>query len=340
MFAATACNDPDPYETQTDIDPAPVERSFFAKGADISWITQMESEGMKFRNEAGREKECTALMKEIGMNSIRLRVWVDPADGWNSKEDVLEKARRAHELGMDIMIDFHYSDTWADPGHQRVPSAWTGYNVTQTASAITSHTTDVLSALRGEDIDIEWVQIGNEVNSGMLWPSGKVEGSDAMNFGNYLNAGYDAVKKIYPEAKVILHLSNGHEAGMYAWFLDLMKKRGGKYDMVGMSLYPMWWENGEWNDWKKPVDACIANIENVIASYGKPVMICETGARVHEPEISKEIMQYLLDRTRQIKGCHGVFYWEPQAPKGYNGGYEMGAFADDRPTIALDPFRN
>ena len=340
IMLATGCDGQDPDKTDIGTYPSPIERVFFAKGADISWTTRMESEGMKFYNAAGQERECTELMKDIGMNSIRLRVWVNPADGWNGKEDVLEKARRANELGMNIMIDFHYSDTWADPGHQSVPAQWAGYNVAQMASAISSHTTDVLSALKSEGIDIEWVQTGNEVNSGMLWPSGKVEGSDAMNFGSYLNAGYEAVKKIYPEAKVVLHLSNGHDAGMYTWFLDLMKKRGGKFDMVGMSLYPMWWENGGWNDWKTPVDACIANIGNVIATYGKPVMICETGARVHEPEISREIMQYILDKTRQIKGCHGVFYWEPQAPKGYNDGYEMGAFADGKPTIALDPFRN
>ena len=100
-----------------------IDRTAFAKGADISWVTEMESKGMKFYNAEGKERECTALMKEIGFNSIRLRVWVNPADGWNGKEDVLAKAIRAQRLGMRIMIDFHFSDTWADPAHQTVPAA-------------------------------------------------------------------------------------------------------------------------------------------------------------------------------------------------------------------------
>lgn len=316
------------------------ERTFYAKGADISWTSQMEAEGMKFYNRQGEEKECTELMKEIGMNSIRLRVWVNPKDGWCSKEDVLNKALRAQALGMNIMIDFHYSDTWADPGHQTVPSAWQSYDITQMTQAVAAHTSEVLNLLKGKGIDVKWVQTGNEVNSGMLWPIGKVQDSNALNFTRLINAGHDAVKKIYPDAAVILHLSNGHEAGLYTWFFDLIKAYGGKYDMIGMSLYPVWWENGGWNDWKIPAQECISNMKNLTARYGKPVMLVETGGRVHEPEISKEMLGYLISETKKIKECHGVFYWEPQAPKGYNDGYEMGAFADGRPTAALDPFKN
>ena len=316
----------------------PLERTFYAKGADISWCTQMESEGMKFYNRNGEERECTALMKEIGMNAIRLRVWVNPAGGWNSKEDVLIKAKRAHNLGMRIMIDFHYSDTWADPGHQNPPAAWASYYVSDMTEAVASHTSEVLGLLKDNGIDVSWVQIGNEVNSGMLWPKGKVKDQDALNFTSFFNAGYEAAKDIYPEAYVILHLSNGNEASMYRWFFSLMKASGAKYDMIGMSLYPIWWENGSWNDWRIPVDACISNIRNLAATYGKPVMICETGGRVHEAEISAEMLEYLLNKTRSISQCHGVFYWEPQAPKGYNDGYEMGAFTGGKPTAALDSF--
>ena len=93
----------------------PAEKGGYAKGADISWLTQMEADGQKFFSASGKEMECTAVMKELGFNSIRLRVWVSPEGGWCSKEDVLVKAKRAQELGMRIMIDFHYSDTWADP---------------------------------------------------------------------------------------------------------------------------------------------------------------------------------------------------------------------------------
>lgn len=317
-----------------------IERTDFAKGADISWVTQMESEGSKFYNSKGEERECTALMKEIGMNAIRLRVWVNPEGGWNGKEDVLAKALRAKNLGMKLMIDFHYSDTWADPAHQTPPAAWASYNAGQMADAAAAHTKDVLETLAKKGVEVDWVQIGNEVNTGMLWSVGEIRNDNALNFKKIFNAASAASREVYPDAKVILHLSNGHDASLYSWFFNLMKIVGADYDMIGMSLYPMWWENGGWNKWKTPVDSFVANMKSLVKTYGKPVMLCETGARVHEPEISKEVMQYVLDQTRTVKECHGVFYWEPQAPKGYNDGYEMGAFADGKPTVALDPFKN
>ena len=107
--------------------PAPsfiVETPSFAKGADISWVTEMEKKNYKFYSSDGSEKECTALMKALGCNAVRYRVWVNPKDGWCNKANVLAKAKRAQALGMAIMIDFHYSDSWADPGKQTIPSGW------------------------------------------------------------------------------------------------------------------------------------------------------------------------------------------------------------------------
>ena len=123
MFAACEKNPYGPTNHTPEPDkpkpeqPAITTKGDYAKGADISWLTQMEADGQKFYTAAGKEMECTALMKELGFNAIRLRVWVDPFDGWCAKEDVLVKAKRAQELGMRIMIDFHYSDTWADPSN-------------------------------------------------------------------------------------------------------------------------------------------------------------------------------------------------------------------------------
>ena len=100
----------------------------FYKGADISWVTELESKGHKFYNANGDERECTALMKEYGMNAIRLRVWVDrnEHDNWCNKEDLLVKAKRAKALGMEVIVDFHYSDWWADPAKQNIPASWKG----------------------------------------------------------------------------------------------------------------------------------------------------------------------------------------------------------------------
>ena len=320
-----------------------VDRTAFAKGADISWITEMESKGMKFYNESGAETECTALMKEIGMNAVRYRVWVNPEDGWNSATDVLVKALRAQKLGMRIMIDFHYSDTWADPGHQYPPEAWASYGIEELKEAVSLHTNEVLSLLKKYGIDVEWVQVGNETRTGMMWPVGSYQENGGKNYAVLTNAGYDAVKAVYPEAKVIVHLDGGHDNGLYDRIFSVLEANGGKYDMIGMSLYPCWWNNDRNafdTDWKPNTDACIANIRKVHDTYGKEVMICETGMPVNDPDNAKEMLSYLLEQTQALEYCRGVFYWEPEAPDGYNDGYGLGAFADGKPTKALDPFRN
>ena len=145
---AMGCSDGDSTEAPGQPEPTdPVVNTDFAKGADVSWLTEMESKGVKFYDKAGNEKECMALMKELGVNAIRLRVWVNPEAGWNGKADVLAKAKRAQALGLRLMIDFHYSDTWADPGHQDKPKAWEGYGLEQLKQAVADHTTDVLQAL-------------------------------------------------------------------------------------------------------------------------------------------------------------------------------------------------
>lgn len=329
-----------------------VEKTSFAKGADVSWLTQMEEDGVKFYSADGQEKECMELMKELGFNAIRLRVWVNPEDGWCGKEDVLEKAFRAYNIGMKIMIDFHYSDTWADPSNQRPPEAWKSYGVEEMAGAVSAHTTDILEEMKAVGIVVDWVQVGNEINSGMLHPLGKINTTaNITNFVQFANAGYDAVKKVYPDAKVILHRSNGHEKDSFAWFLDTLKGYRVKYDIIGMSLYPIWWDSstGGWNkDWKSAITSCIDNIKSFSATYGKPVMICEIGVPVSEPQMSKEAIQMILDGTKEIDECHGVFYWEPQTdgiwkPASYKdlgwGAYDKGAFKDGKATIALEPFK-
>lgn len=349
IILCAACSKEDKPETGGNEGGEVQETPPFAEGADISWVTEMEADGVKFYDSAGKETECTALMKDIGFDAIRLRVWVDPDGGWCSKEDVLVKAKRAQALGMRLMIDFHYSDSWADPSKQNPPAAWKDYSVVQLTSAVESHTKEVLQTLKDNGIDVEWVQVGNEVNQGMLWPKGKVSGQSAGSFIKFLNSGYDAAKSVYPEAEVVLHISNGHDSGLYEWFYSLMNLNGAKYDMVGMSIYPSWWENGGWCAWKPNADKCLANIRSTITRFGKPVMLCEAGMPVSEPQKAKEALQYILDGIRKIEGCRGLFYWEPQTdgkwkPANYEAlgwnAYNMGAFADGRPTVALDPFGN
>lgn len=309
----------------------------FARGADVSWLTQMEAEGRKFYTpgEDRQEMECMLLLRDYcGVNSIRLRVWVDPEDGWNNVDDVVVKARRAESLGLRTMIDFHFSDTWADPGHQEMPRAWKELSFEDLKKAVDAHVTEVLTALKKAGVTPEWVQIGNETAPGMMLPAGDVESNPAQ-LAQLNNSGYDAVKAVFPDAKVIVHLDGGNDQWRYDRMFDALESNGGKYDMIGMSLYPYWAEqNGETGGWMKIADDCVANINHVRQKYGKPVMICEIGMPYNQPEPCKQLISKMM--TTPVEG---IFYWEPQAPGGYNDGYDLGCFDNDAPTAALDPFK-
>ena len=317
-----------------DPDPTP---SAFVKGADISWVTEMEGKGYKFYNAAGQERELTALMKEIGCNAIRLRVWVNPTGGWNGQADVVAKAKRAQALGLKLLIDFHYSDSWADPGKQTVPAAWQGKDATAMAAAVKAHTQEVLQALKAAGVGVAWVQVGNETTNGMLWDSGKVAGSSAGQFVNYFHAGQEAVKAVYPQAQVILHLDNAWNLGTLNWFLALMKGRSLDYDILGLSLYPSYWESGAYPDWTPKVQQFVSNLPTLYQNYGKPVMLVEFGMPASEPAKAKAALQYLMQNTQAYDYFQGIFYWEPEAESTRNG-YDYGAFAGGKPTAALDPF--
>lgn len=175
----------------------------------------MEADGRSFFNADGVETDIFALMKQIGMNAIRLRVWVNPQrfgyGAWCDKADILAKAKRAHAQGLDLLIDFHYSDFFADPGTQTLPLDWTGFTREQVKAAVASHTKDVLQTLKAEGIEPRWVQVGNETNSGMIWDYGKIDwnkyGSDRFtDYAELSNVAYDAVKEVLPEAQVMILL--------------------------------------------------------------------------------------------------------------------------------------
>lgn len=324
----------DPRQEETVV---PEKATGMALGADVSWVTEMEHNGLKFYTpgEDRQEMELMQLLRDhCGVNSIRLRVWVNPADGWNSIDDVVVKARRADRLGMRLMIDFHFSDTWADPGHQAMPAAWEGLSLDGACKAVAAHVRQTLFALQNVGVTPEWVQVGNETTPGMMLPMGSVDNPEQLTALN--NAGYDAVKSVCPDAKVIVHLDGGNDQWRYDRMFDLLENNGGKYDIIGMSLYPYWAEQaGETGGWEKVADDCIANIEHCRQKYGKPVMICEIGAPYNEAEDCKALIAKMMKTN-----VEGIFYWEPEAPGGYNDGYQLGCFDNGAPTVALDPFKN
>lgn len=325
------------------------------RGADISWITEMEDAGYKFYNAAGTETDCFELMRELGCNAIRLRVWVNPSNGYCNAMDVAYKAYRANALGLRLMIDFHYSDTWADPGKQFMPAAWKDLSKDEIVVALKEHTTKTLNMLKNLNITPEWVQIGNEVGSGMMWTweynadgdmqrtDGATSGYTDTNFAAYVAAGCEAAKAVFPNIKTIIHIQNAFYLANAQHVCNIMKANNVNYDIIGLSHYPSEVPSSTRGaamgitDWKGANDAAISNIQTLATTYGKDVMLVEYGYDVNEPDEAKKCLQDIMDRTSSISTYKGVMYWEPEC---YNwNGYALGAFdADNKPTAALDPF--
>ena len=307
----------------------------FSKGADVSWVTEMEASGRKFYNKAGVETECMALMKSLGMNTIRLRVWVNPSPVWNDVNDVVAKAVRAKDLGMRLMINFHYSDSWADPGKQTKPAAWNDLGVQALRTELGNHTRTVLNALKSAGVTPDWVQVGNETNDGMLWPNGRASLVGGMiNYAAFITEGYNAVKTVFPSARVIVHLSNGFDNALYQWNIGGLIANGAKFDVIGLSLYP------NASNWSTFNQQCLANMNDLVARYKKEVMVLEVGMPWDQPVACRQFLTDLIGKVRSVaegKGM-GVLYWEPQS-YGQWKGYTLGAFDNSgRPTEALDAF--
>ncbi len=348
ILAATACVQADP----------------FWLGADISGSAGQEARGEYYYDAAGNgPKEITALMKEMGLNAVRLRVWVQPRRwgrpgqavdttdfrGLCNKEDVLYNALIAKELGMAVMIDFHYSDTWADPAHQPIPRSWMGHSYEQMKEDLKAHTVETLRLLKDHGVKVKWVQVGNETRNGLLWNNVGTEVTEHMGhsrldpeqYAGFLDAGYEAVKSVYPKAVVIVHLDNGYDQEMYDWNLGILEQYGTRYDMVGMSLYPYWAATNGLTDADKVIADCQANIGHVYERFGKESMIVETGAEVNLEDADKMAesvrqMQEIVKMARGTEHCHGLFYWNPCCrPRGYR----LGAFdMEGRPTGIMDAF--
>lgn len=313
--------------------PDTTQQTFFVKGADVSWLTEMEAAGYKFYNRQGAQQDCMQILKDLGINTIRLRAWVNPLKGWCSIKDVLAKALRAKTLGLRIMLDFHYSDYWADPGKQNKPAAWASLDFTALTKALYDYTYHVMDTLKANGIVPSYVQVGNENDDGMLWEDGRAS-THMANFAALVKTGYEAVKAVSDTSKVIVHISNGYKNDLFRWIFDGLQSNGAKWDVIGMSLYP---QTASWQTYNAQ---CIANVNDMLSRYKTPVMICEVGMPVSDSLTCKQFLSDLISKMKQVNNnsAPGVCYWEPES---YNwANYTLGAFdANNKPTIALEAFK-
>jgi arabinogalactan endo-1,4-beta-galactosidase len=299
----------------------------FVLGADISWVQQQEDEGVRF-SDHGVEKDILAILGDHGFNWIRLRVFHDPAakKGYSAKgycdlPHTLAMARRVKAAGMKLLLDFHYSDTWADPGHQFKPADWADLHGDALKQAVGDDTRRVIAALKQQGTLPEMVQIGNEISNGMLWPDGQVwKTGDWDTFCGLLQAGIAGVKDVDPSVKVMLHLAWGGQNAESRSFLDRVATRKLAFDVLGQSYYPQW--HGTLDDLK-------SNLTDLAGRYPQQIMVVEYSA----PNIRQ-----VNDIVRDLPGGKGLgtFIWEP-TKWGPAGGVLFDARGAAKPEIDVYP---
>jgi len=312
----------------------------FARGADISWLPQMEATGFKFYDDNGTQQDCFKILKDHGINTIRLRTFVNPSlsktSGHCSKDETVAMAVRAQQWGMKIMIDFHYSDSWADPGKQRKPAAWVGHDFPQLLKDVYDYTYDVMAALKKAGVTPNWVQVGNETPGGMIYPEGST--SNWPQLAQLINKGYDAIKTVSPRSKVILHIDQGNNSKRFTTWFDNAKANNAKYDVIGLSYYP-YWLNGK-PDYTLSINDLENNLNDLSTRYGKEVMVVEVGGEDVKAQNTYDMLVAVQQKVKAVpngKG-RGVIYWEPEGAKSWSG-YALSAWSSDgKPTKAMDAF--
>lgn len=239
------------------------------RGADLSFSPQIEDYGGIFYSN-GISKDVLDIFRENGANYIRLRLWHTPADGYCGLEKTIEFAKRAKAKGYKFLLDIHYSDSWADPGQQNKPAAWSNLEFNNLLDSVYSYTKRVISAFRAHDVTPDMVQPGNEITNGMLWPEGKNNSSAGWNrLGSILR---NAVSGIMDGAggipvKIMLHIDSGADNSKSVWWLDNIINQGIGFDVIGLSYYP-WWHGA--------LDGLNYNLNDLAVRYGREIIIVET----------------------------------------------------------------
>ena len=323
----------------------------YYKGMDISTLLEVEKCGGRFYD-GGEAEDVFSILKRYDVNAVRIRLWNDPYSeegkpygaGTNDLASVIALSKRAKEKGFDILLNYHYSDFWADPGKQFIPKAWRGFSVKELEEAVYHYTKDTLLILKEEGLLPDMVQVGNELTNGLLWPYGKAP--EHGQIARFVNAGIRAVREVSDMAlaenvisekiMVMIHLDNGGNNDLYREWFDHFIKLGEDFDIIGLSYYPFW--HGTF-------DMLENNMKDIALRYGKELIVTEVSMgytmedyasyeklapserkgmatrqeladRIDFPmtkEGQKAFLEELFDRIASVpeKKGRGYFYWEP-----------------------------
>ncbi|MEQ0558211.1 glycosyl hydrolase 53 family protein [Amycolatopsis sp. NEAU-NG30] len=303
----------------------------FFKGADISWAPQMEAHGYIWKNAAGQSQDLLTILKGYGINAIRLRTFVnppsDPANGHCSITEVAAFAKRVRDAGMAIMLDYMFGDTWNSVGVQNPPGAWKNMNYNQMLSAMNSYVNQTMNVMKRNDVLPTWVQIGNEINSGICRPVGGV--SNPAQMTGLLNAAYNQVKQVSPTTTVCIHLAQPQKYDSMQTFFSRYAGNGGKWDMSVFSSYGS----------ASLAAGIVGNMKKISDAYRKPFLQSEFGGPVSKVSATKASLVAYLGALKS-SGGQGLFYWEPEGYSPFTG-YANVAWdaATRRPTAIMDGFR-
>lgn len=268
-------------------------------GADISFLPQLESRGMKF-SDNGKPGDPIEIMKAHGFNYIRLRIFnhpenpkgYSPGKGFCDLAHTMAMAKRIKAAGMKFLLDFHYSDYWADPQQQNKPLAWASADFNDLKDSLYNFTFKVMTALKEQGTTPDMVQVGNEINHGMDWPDGEINNLDSL--AQLIYSGVKAVKAVNPSTIIMLHIALGGQNAEARFFLDNMIARKVPFDVIGLSYYPQW--HGTPEDLKN-------NMADLAARYKQQVMVAEYS------QLKQEVNDIAF--TAPGKKAVGTFIWEP-----------------------------
>ncbi len=307
----------------------------YAVGADLSFAKQAEDQGKVFKDN-NQPEPVLQIFKDHGYNWIRLRLFHTPTQLPNNLEYTIATAQAAKKLGFKFLLDYHYSDTWADPGKQFIPKAWEGMSHAQLVEAVRNYTRDTIAQFREAGVLPDMVQIGNEITNGTLWPDGKLP-ANWDNFADILNAGIagvEAGRGDQPRPRIMIHIDKGGDKKATKAFFDKLNSYHIAFDVIGQSYYP-WW-HGSLNDLRE-------NLIFMANAYPQDIVVVEAAYNWKQaeyrtrpgpfPETPEGQKEFLDELNRVVQAAPngrgiGVFWWEPAVP-GAGGIASRGMFDEN-----------